>query len=99
MIYIKIGDIYLDAQCYEEAHQNYNTAIELFESIKEPTHSASYYLANAYEKKGDTINTDDLNKRMEIYKRALDIYNTVSKVDFARLSLKIAKILEEEFFF
>jgi len=98
MIYIKIGDIYLDAQCYEEAHQNYNTAIELFESIKEPTHSASYYLANAYEKKGDTINTDDLNKRMEIYKRALDIYNTVSKVDFARLSLKIAKILEEEFF-
>ena len=45
MIYIKIGDIYLDAQCYEEAHQNYNTAIELFESIKEPTHSASYYLS------------------------------------------------------
>lgn len=98
ILHIKIGEIYAIKSSFEESLQNYNKAIELFESIEKPSVTIFCYLGDAYERKGDIyFKKEDTDNAINSYERALSIYNTASKINFARLSIKVAKILEESF--
>ena len=98
-LHIKIGEIYAIKSSFEESLQNYNKAIGLFESIEKPSVTIFCYLADTYERKGDiSLKREDMDNAINSYERALSIYNTASKINFARLSIRIAKIIEDSFF-